>query len=91
MRVRVAPPPYLYIYVSPNCGRTEVEGVETVVAGEGAVEVGGGGGAGAPDGAGGGHGADADGSLSLGGNTAGADGGDFWVSLLCCLFFFFSM
>jgi uncharacterized membrane protein len=41
--------------------RTEVEGVEAVVAGEGAVEVRGGGGAGAPGGArGGGDGADAD-------------------------------
>jgi hypothetical protein len=54
--------------------RTEVEGIEAVVAGEGAVEVGGGGGAGAPDGARGGDSPDLHGGASLGGDAAGADG-----------------
>mmetsp|Transcript_1303 Transcript_1303/g.5658 ORF Transcript_1303/g.5658 Transcript_1303/m.5658 type:complete len:298 (+) Transcript_1303:483-1376(+) len=54
--------------------RAEVEGIETVVAGEGAVEVSGRGGAGKPGGAGRGDRADAHGGASLGGNAAGADG-----------------
>lgn len=56
--------------------RTEVKGVEAVVAREGAVQVGRGGAARAPRGAhrGGGHGADAHGGPGLGGSTAGADG-----------------
>ena len=54
--------------------RAEVEGIETVVAGEGAVEVSGRGGAGKPGGAGRGDRADAHGGAGLGGNAAGADG-----------------
>ena len=54
--------------------RAQVQGVETVVAGEGTVEVRGRGGAGAPDGAGSRDGADAHSGASLGADRAGAHG-----------------